>query len=130
MLFRLLWLPGKVDLLNPWINLGGLSPSWIPMTYKPFREPWLKHDWNSLSDGAKNRTWSVILHFTGYHNVLLVDGIRLNHSAMRSGPNQYWSTVELFGSDQIEVLRGTHGTIYGSDAAGGVVNLLSKSLFL
>ena len=46
---------------------------------------------------------------------------------MRSGLNQYWSTVELFGSDQIEVLRGTHGTIYSSDAAGGVVNLLSKS---
>ena len=32
--------------------------------------------------------------FTAYHNLLLIDGIRLNHSAMRSGPNQYWSTVD------------------------------------
>ena len=76
---------------------------------------------------ALGQSSPYIRGLTGYHNVLLVDGIRLNHSAMRSGPNQYWSTVELFGSDQIEVLRGTHGTIYGSDAVGGVVNLLPNS---
>ena len=63
---------------------------------------------------------------TGYHNVLLVDGIRLNHSAMRSGPNQYWSTVELFGSDRVEALRGTHGVLFGADAVGGIVNSLSS----
>jgi hemoglobin/transferrin/lactoferrin receptor protein len=62
---------------------------------------------------------------TGYHNVLLVDGIRLNHSAMRSGPNQYWSTVEILGSERIEVVRGPNGIIYGADAIGGVVNVLS-----
>jgi len=62
---------------------------------------------------------------TGYHNVLLVDGIRLNHSAMRSGPNQYWSTVELLGADRIEVVRGPNGIIYGADAIGGVVNVLT-----
>jgi len=62
---------------------------------------------------------------TGYHNVLLVDGIRLNHSAMRSGPNQYWNTVEILGSERIEVVRGPNGVIYGADAIGGVVNVLS-----
>jgi len=75
---------------------------------------------------ALGQSSPYIRGLTGYHNILLVDGIRLNHSAMRSGPNQYWSTVELFGSGQIEVLRGTHGTIYGGDAAGGVVNLMSQ----
>ena len=64
---------------------------------------------------------------TGYHNVLLVDGIRLNHSAMRSGPNQYWSTVEMLGSERIEVIRGPNGIIYGADAIGGVVNVLSTN---
>ena len=62
---------------------------------------------------------------TGYHNVLLVDGIRLNHSAMRSGPNQYWSTVEMLGAERIEVVRGPNGIIHGADAIGGVVNALS-----
>ena len=67
---------------------------------------------------------------TGYHNVLLVDDIRLNHSAMRSGPNQYWSTVEMLGSERIEVVRGPNGIIYGADAIGGVVNVLSaKPIF-
>ena len=45
---------------------------------------------------------------------------------MRSGPNQYWSTVEIFGSDRLEALRGTHGVIFGADAVGGIVNSLSK----
>lgn len=63
---------------------------------------------------------------TGYHNLLLVDGIRLNHSAMRSGPNQYWSTVEAFGTNQIELVRGSNGIIHGADAIGGVVNIVSK----
>ena len=44
---------------------------------------------------------------------------------MRSGPNQYWSTVEMFGSERIEVVRGPNGIIHGADAIGGVVNLLS-----
>ena len=66
---------------------------------------------------------------TGYHNVLLVDGIRLNHSAMRSGPNQYWSTVELLGSGRLELIRGPHGIKHGADAIGGVVNALSAKPF-
>ena len=75
---------------------------------------------------ALGQSSPYIRGFTGYHNVLLVDGVRLNHSAMRSGPNQYWSTVLVNGVESIEVLRGTNGSIYGADAIGGVVNILSK----
>jgi len=74
---------------------------------------------------ALGQSSPYIRGLTGYHNVLLVDGIRLNHSAMRSGPNQYWSTVELYGTNHIEALRGSYGTLYGADAVGGVVNVLS-----
>ena len=34
--------------------------------------------------------------FTGFRNLFLIDGIRLNHSAFREGPNQYWATVEFW----------------------------------
>ena len=75
---------------------------------------------------ALGQSSPYIRGLTGYHNLLLVDGIRLNHSAMRSGPNQYWSTVELFSSDRVETLRGTHGVLFGAETVGGVVNSLSN----
>ena len=76
---------------------------------------------------ALGQSSPYIRGLTGYHNLLLVDGIRLNHSAMRSGPNQYWSTVEILGSDLIEVIRGPNGIFHGADAIGGVVNVLSAN---
>lgn len=76
---------------------------------------------------ALGQSSPYIRGLTGYHNVLLVDGIRLNHSAMRSGPNQYWSTVDSFGYDRLELIRGPHGVFWGADAIGGVVNVISKN---
>ena len=73
---------------------------------------------------ALGQSSPYIRGLTSYHNVLLVDGVRLNHSAM-SSPNQYWSTAELYGLDRLETLRGTHGVIFGADSWGGIVNLLS-----
>jgi hemoglobin/transferrin/lactoferrin receptor protein len=63
--------------------------------------------------------------FTGFRNVLLVDGIRLNNSAFREGPNQYWNTVDTYSLQSIEVLKGTAAVPYGSDAIGGVVNVIT-----
>ncbi len=62
---------------------------------------------------------------TGYHTLLLIDGIRLNNSIFRSGPNQYLNTMDPFMLSAIEVLRGDGAVQYGSDAVGGVVNLIS-----
>jgi hemoglobin/transferrin/lactoferrin receptor protein len=64
--------------------------------------------------------------FTGYNNLLLIDGIRLNNSTFRSGPNQYWATVDPLSLDRIEVLRGPASTQWGSDAVGGTVQAITK----
>ncbi|MEK7483048.1 MAG: TonB-dependent receptor, partial [Planctomycetota bacterium] len=64
--------------------------------------------------------------FTGFRTVLLIDGIRLNNSVFREGPNQYWSTVDPLSLDHIEVVRGPASVLYGSDAVGGAVQAFTK----
>jgi hemoglobin/transferrin/lactoferrin receptor protein len=64
--------------------------------------------------------------FTGFRTMLLVDGIRLNNSTFREGPNQYWNTVDSFALDHLEVVRGPSSVLYGSDAIGGTVNAFSS----
>ena len=43
---------------------------------------------------------------TGYQNFIQIDGVRLNNSTFRSGPNQYLATISPDDLDRIEVLRG------------------------
>lgn len=64
---------------------------------------------------------------TGQQTLLLVDGIRLNNATFRSGPNQYLNTIDPQSVGQIEVLRSSGSVAYGSDAIGGVVNVLTKT---
>ena len=59
--------------------------------------------------------------FTGFRNVFLIDGIKLNNSTFREGPNQYWSTIDAYGVTQLEVISGPSSVLYGSDAIGGAV---------
>lgn len=64
--------------------------------------------------------------FTGFRNLALIDGIRLNNSVFREGPNQYWSTVDSLSLSGIEVVKGQGSVLFGSDSIGGTVNALTK----
>ena len=63
--------------------------------------------------------------FTGRQNLLLVDGVRINNSTYRSGPIQYWNTVDGFSMDRLELVRSQGSVQYGSDALGGTMNILT-----
>jgi len=67
--------------------------------------------------------------FTGFRTLFLIDGIRLNNSTFRDGPNQYWGTVDPYMIDSFELVRGPGSVLYGSDAIGGTVNALTASPF-
>ncbi len=68
----------------------------------------------------------IIRGFIGRQNLILVDGLRLNNAVFRSGPVQYFNTIDQFSVDRIEVVRGPGSVLYGSDAMGGVVNVLTR----
>jgi len=68
----------------------------------------------------------IIRGLVGNRILLLVDGIRLNSSSYRMGPNQYLNTIDVNSIDRIEVVRGAGSVLYGSDALGGVVNIITK----
>lgn len=63
---------------------------------------------------------------TGKQALILVDGVRLNNSFYRSGPHQYLNTLDPELIERIEVVRGARSVIYGSDALGGVINIVTR----
>jgi len=67
---------------------------------------------------------------TGNQTLLLLDGIRLNNSIYRYGPNQYLNTIDAFAVDKIEVAKGTGSVQYGTDAMGGVIHVFTKEPLL
>ncbi len=65
---------------------------------------------------------------TGFRTLILIDGIRLNNSTFRSGPNQYLSLVDPLSLGAAEVIFGPGSVLHGSDAAGGTIALTSRSV--
>ena len=80
-----------------------------------------------VQETAHGQGSPFIRGFTAFRNLFTIDGIRLNNSVFRSGPNQYWNTVDPYLIERLEVEKGTHGVRGGSDAIGGTVNAVSQS---
>jgi outer membrane cobalamin receptor len=70
---------------------------------------------------------AIIRGLKGSSILHLVDGIRLNNAIFRSAPTQYFALVPTSAVERIEVLRGTPASLYGSDAVGGVVQLVTRT---
>jgi len=67
----------------------------------------------------------IIRGLIGNDILLLYNGVRLNKPTVRFGGNQYMNTVDAEALSRIEVVRGPGSVLYGSDAVGGVVNLIT-----
>lgn len=55
--------------------------------------------------------------------VVLVDGVKINNVVNKISPIQF---KNLDNIERIEVLKGSASTLYGSDAKGGVVNIITR----
>ena len=69
---------------------------------------------------------AIIRGLKGSSILHLVDGMRLNNAIFRSAPTQYFSLVPVTAVERVEVLRGTPTSLYGNDAVGGVVQLVTR----
>jgi vitamin B12 transporter len=80
----------------------------------------------SRNGGVGSLTSVRIRGAEGDQTVLLIDGIKLNDP---SGPGGGYDFANLLVGDikQIDVLRGPQSTLYGSQALGGVINIITRS---
>ncbi len=68
----------------------------------------------------------IIRGLKGSQLLHMVDGMRLNNAFFRNAPNQYLGLVDSFATQVVEVVRGSQGSLYGADAMGGVINILTQ----
>lgn len=69
----------------------------------------------------------MIRGFAANRILLTVDGIRLNNAIFRSGNLQNIISVDAHSLERTEVIFGPGSVQYGSDALGGVINMLTFS---
>lgn len=77
-----------------------------------------------VQSGSRGNSTSVFIRGSDSDQVLvLVDGIEVNSTTLGSFDFAHLTTENI---DRVEVLRGAGGTLYGSQAIGGVINIITK----
>jgi hemoglobin/transferrin/lactoferrin receptor protein len=62
----------------------------------------------------------------GQRILLLQDGMRLNNSRRQQDFGELPALVDVSGIERVEVVRGPASVLYGTDAIGGVINLITR----
>ena len=76
-------------------------------------------------NGGTGAATSVFMRGTNSNHVLvLIDGMRVGSSFSGSFA---WEHVPVSQIERIEIVRGTRVSYYGSDAIGGVINIITRS---
>ncbi len=58
------------------------------------------------------------------NTLILVDGKRLNNSSDQGAPDL--TSIAIDDIEQIEIIQGSAGVLYGNQAVGGVINIIRK----
>ena len=79
----------------------------------------------SRSGGPGQLTQIRMRGAEGNHTLVLIDGVEANELNF-NGEFDYAGLMAV-GVERIEVLRGAQSALYGSDALGGVINIITRS---
>ena len=80
-----------------------------------------------VSGVGPNQTRPSIRGQRGQRILLLEDGLRLNNSRRHQDFGEIPALVDISEIERVEVVRGPSSVLYGSDAIGGVVNLITRT---
>lgn len=81
---------------------------------------------NVVQSGPTGAVTSVFTRGTeSNHTLVLIDGIEINDPSSPDGAFDF-ANILLADVARIEVLRGSQSTLYGSDAIGGVINIITR----
>ena len=69
---------------------------------------------------------AIVRGLKGSEVLHLVDGFRLNNAIFRNAPTQYLALISPGTVERIEILRGSPASLYGSDAVGGVLQVINR----
>lgn len=77
-------------------------------------------------NGARGQTSSVFIRGAGSDQTLvLINGLRVN-SATNGGAT--WSTISPLLIERVEIVKGPRAAVWGSDAIGGVINIITRTM--
>jgi len=83
-----------------------------------------------VSDMFGDGSSGVVFDLRGFgatassNTLIMVDGRRLNNGADIGAPDV--STIALKNIERIEVIQGSAGTLFGNQAVGGVINIITR----
>lgn len=134
---------GAQDLLNPLVTTASRLPaqeSDTPYTVEEITGKYIEQNTRRTLPDALQFTPGVLVQktthghgspyvrgFTGRQNLLMIDGVRVNNSIWRSGPVQYWNTIDPYSIDHLELVKSQGSVLFGSDAIGGTANVFTKN---